>query len=71
MVKDNVMPSLDEWSSVPVTGHAPPPCDDFTLTTVGINKAIMFGGRTKSTSFSDDSFVVDLGKHSVVSTVYL
>ena len=56
----------DGWSSPVVTGQAPPPCYDFTLTTVGEKRAAMFGGYSQS-SFSDDLYIVDLKRHSVVS----
>ena len=62
--------SPDRWSSVAVKGQAPPPIYDFTLTTVGANKAAMFGGLTESTTRSDDLFIVELGKHTVVSAMY-
>ena len=50
-----------------VTGQAPPPCYDFTLTTVGEKRAAMFGGSIQSSLYSDDLYIVDLKRHSVVS----
>ena len=55
----------DEWISPVVTGQAPPPCYDFALTTVGGKRAAMFGGYTHH--YSDDLYIVDLERHSVVS----
>ena len=57
----------DGWSSPVVTGQAPPPCYGFTLTTVEGNRAAMFGGSTPPKVFSDDLYIVDLERHSVVS----
>ena len=57
----------DEWSSPLVAGQAPPPCDSFILTTVGRKRAAMFGGNIRSRGYSDDLFIVDLERHSVVS----
>ena len=60
-------PPDDGWSSPVVTGQAPPPCYEFTLTTLEGNRAAMFGGRTPSSVYSDDLYIVDLERHSVVS----
>ena len=57
----------DGWSSPVVTGQAPPPCFSFTLTTVGEKRAAMFGGFIQSSDYSDDLYIVDLKRHSVVS----
>ena len=54
------------WSSLNVTGQAPLPCSDFTLTTVGEMRAAMYGGSARSKTFND-LFIVELGRHSVVS----
>ena len=51
------------WSSLEITGQAPPPCSHFTLTTVGEKRAAMYGGW----DVFNDMFIVELGKHSVVS----
>ena len=51
------------WSSLNVTGQAPPPCSSFTLTTVGEKRAAMYGG----VDVFNDMFIVELGRHSVVS----
>ena len=48
-----------------VIGQAPPPCDDFTLITVGEKRAAMFGGWTGIRS--DDLFFVEFSRQSVVS----
>ena len=57
----------DGWSSPAVTGQAPPPCYDFTLTTVGGKRAAIFGGSSPLNTFSNDFYIVDLKRHSVVS----
>ncbi|XP_019854131.1 PREDICTED: kelch domain-containing protein 4-like [Amphimedon queenslandica] len=38
--------SSDQWISPVVTGDRPPPIDDFTLTPVTNNTAVMFGGSS-------------------------
>ena len=58
----------DRWSSPQVTGQAPPPCNRFTITTVGDKEAIMFGGWSGLTVL-DDLFFLSLGRHSVVSNM--
>ena len=55
------------WSSLEVTGQAPPPCSDFTITTVGEKKAAMYGGWDGSERFNH-LFICELGGHSVVSS---
>ena len=55
-----------EWSSLKVTGQAPPPYSLFTLTTVGEKRAAMYGGSDGSSKFSH-LFIVELGRHSAVS----
>ena len=57
-----------EWSSLEVTGQAPPPSAYFTLTTVGEKRAAMYGGRNGSNMFNH-LFIVKLGRHSVVSVI--
>ena len=57
---------LDRWSSPQVTGPAPPPCNRFTITTVGEKRAYLFGGWSGLT-FLDDLFFLALRRHSVVS----
>ena len=51
-----------------VTGQAPPPCSHFTLTTVGEKRAAMYGGFDGSNRFNH-LFIVELGRHSVVSVI--
>ena len=53
------------WSSLKVTGQAPPPCSHFTLTTVGEKMAAMYGGWDRINKFNH-LFIVELGRHSVV-----
>ena len=56
------------WSSLKVTGQAPPPCSDFTLTTVGEKRAAMYGGYDGSNMFNH-LFIVELRGHSLVSMI--
>ena len=65
-----VTTNTDRWSSCAVTGQTPPPCEDFTLMTVGEKRAVMFGGMTGTrTSLSDDLFIVELDKDCMVSVI--
>ena len=56
------------WSSLKytVTGQAPPPCSGLTLTKVGEKRAAMYGGWDGSSRYNH-LFIVELGRHSVVS----
>ena len=63
-------PPAGEWSSPNITGQPPPPCSDFTLTPVGERRAALFGGRSGSRlAVSDDLFIVDLSRDTVVSVI--
>ena len=63
-------PPAGEWSSPNITGQPPPPCSEFTLTPVGERRAALFGGLSGSVlTFSDDLFIVDLSRDTVVSVI--
>ena len=63
-------PPAGEWSSPNITGQPPPPCSDFTLTPVGERRAALFGGSSGSgLAVSDDLFIVDLSRDTVVSVI--
>ena len=36
------------WIVPDISGQTPPPCDDFTLTSLSNNRALLFGGKTPS-----------------------
>ena len=62
-------PPAGEWSSPNITGQPPPPCSHFTLTPVGERRAALFGGMSGSGAVSDDLFIVDLSRDTVVSVI--
>ena len=63
-------PPAGEWSSPNITGQPPPPCSSFTLTPVGERRAALFGGLGESVlTVSDDLFIVDLSRDTVVSVI--
>ena len=62
-------PPAGEWSSPNITGQPPPPCHHFTLTPVGERRAALFGGWSGSGAVSDDLFIVDLSRDTVVSVI--
>ena len=61
-------PPAGEWSSPNITGQPPPPCFSFTLTPVGERRAALFGGLS-GPGASDDLFIVDLSRDTVVSVI--
>ena len=63
-------PPAGEWSSPNITGQPPPPCSSFTLTPVGERRAALFGGVSgPGLTVSDDLFIVDLSRDTVVSVI--
>ena len=57
-----------KWSSPDINGQPPPPCSSFTLTSVGERRAALFGGMSAlGHTVSNDLFIVDLSRHTVVS----
>ena len=62
-------PPAGEWSSPNITGQAPPPCSDFSLTPVGERRAALFGGVSGSAAVSDDLYIADLSRDTVVSVI--
>ena len=62
-------PPAGEWSSPNITGQPPPPCYGITLTPVGERRAALFGGLGESAAYSDDLFIVDLSRDTVVSVI--
>uniref|UniRef100_A0A1X7TSS1 Uncharacterized protein n=1 Tax=Amphimedon queenslandica TaxID=400682 RepID=A0A1X7TSS1_AMPQE len=56
--------SSDQWISPVVTGDRPPPINDFTLTPVTNNTAVMFGGSTDN-GFSNKLYMISFTKTSV------
>ena len=62
-------PPAEEWSSPNITGQPPPPCYNFTLTTVSERRAALFGGWRGSGDYSDDLLIVELSRDTVVSVM--
>uniref|UniRef100_A0A1X7UWG3 Uncharacterized protein n=1 Tax=Amphimedon queenslandica TaxID=400682 RepID=A0A1X7UWG3_AMPQE len=54
----------DQWISPVVTGDRPPPIDDFTLTPVTNNTAVMFGGFIGN-EYSNKLYMISFTKTSV------
>ena len=59
---------LDEWISPTVTGDRPPPIDEFTLTSITNNTAVLFGGATTN-GVSGNAYIINFTKISVVSVL--
>ena len=58
---------LGEWISPTVTGDRPPPINDFTLTSVTNNTAVLFGGSTSTSILGNNLYIINFRKTSVVS----
>ena len=59
----------DQWISPVVSGDYPPPCDDFTLTTLADNTFIMFGGLIPN-GRTNSLYIGHSTKSVIVSIVY-
>ena len=63
-------PPTGEWSSPNITGQPPPPCFDFSFTSVDERRAALFGGVSgPGLAVSDNLFIVDLSRDTVVSVI--
>ena len=56
---------LGEWITPTVTGDRPPPINDFTLTSVDNNTAVLFGGNEAS----NNVYIINFTKTLVVSAL--
>ena len=57
------------WSCSPTTGERPPPCSNFTFTTIDDRRAVLFGGYNGEQGSMNDVYIIDL--HTMVMTVSL
>ena len=60
---------LGEWITPTVTGDRPPPIYAFTLTSVTNNTAVLFGGATTNYRKSNNVYIINFTKTSVVSVL--
>ena len=44
------------------TGPRPPPCADFTVTSLDHDKAVLYGGRRRADEMSIDLYLIDFAK---------
>ena len=50
------------WSTPTVTGERPPPLGGFTLTRIGDNQAVLFGGEDEYLDYPDATYILDLSR---------
>ena len=58
-----------EWRPPYITGQLPPPCFQFTFTSVDERRAVLFGGKSASEVKSDDLLIVELNRDNTVVSV--
>ena len=51
-----------------ISGEAPPPCNDFTLTSLPNNRALLFGGYTPNGTINS-VYIAQCTQTTVVSTI--
>lgn len=67
----NITFLIDKWLTPAVGGDVPPPCSGFTLTSLGNNRAIMFGGYHSGKSKVNSVYLAELTKDQVVNMLNL
>ena len=50
------------WTIFSFTGSRPPPCADFSLTSVDLYRAVLYGGRRGTDEDSNDVYVIDFSE---------
>ena len=60
---------LGEWITPTVTRDRPPPISEFTLTSVTNNTAVLLGGVTTYGRVSNNVYIINFTKTSVVSVL--
>ena len=58
---------VGQWIRPVVNGDCPQPCSGFTLTLIGENKAVLFGGYCSGKGRNNFVYIAELTKDSVVS----
>ena len=58
------------WINPTVTGDCPPPCSNFSITTINNNRAVLFGGYQDGAR-SNDVYIGMFTKDSVVSWIVI
>ena len=58
------------WTSPSFSGPRPPPCADFSLTSVDLYRAVLYGGRRGSDEDSNDFYLIDFGKKVLISILF-
>ena len=67
-----VLALLGKWTSPTVTGERPPPGSGFTVTHVGKNKAILYGGYyPQHGGCLSDIYMIEMTAETVVSNTIL
>ena len=62
----NILFIIGEWITPTATGDRPPPIDNFTLTSITNNTAILFGGNT-ATGVANKVYMINCTETKVVS----
>ena len=58
------------WTPFSFVGPRPPPCADFSLTSVDLYRAILYGGRRGADENSNDLYVIDFNEKVLFSIVF-
>ena len=58
------------WTPFSFEGPRPPPCADFSLTSVDLYRAILYGGRRGADENSNDLYVIDFSEKVLFSVVF-
>ena len=58
------------WTSPSFSGPRPPPCADFSLTSVDLYRAILYGGRRGIDENSNDLYLIDFDNKVLISILF-
>ena len=59
------------WTSPSFSGPRPPPCADFSLTSIDLYRAILYGGHRGIDENSNDLYLIDFDNKVLISIYFV
>ena len=54
--------NVGNWTVFSFSGERPPPCADFSLNSVDLYRAVLYGGRRGTDEDSNDFYLIDFNR---------